>query len=67
MRVRPSALMPRARKLLAMNPPSGRPRTEFRPMGSAATAQPTQVSAGGVFPASTSNTSIDSRLPCATT
>ena len=58
---------PRGRKLLAMKPPSGRPRTELRPIGSGATAQPIHVSTGVAPRVSTSNTSIDSRLPWPTT
>ena len=50
-----------------MNPPSGRPRTELRPIGSGAIAQPIQVRLGVAGRVSISNTSIDSRLPWPTT
>ena len=40
--------MLRARKSVAMKPPSGNATTSFRPMGSGATAHPIQVSAGGL-------------------
>src|SRR5678815_1781898 len=46
MRVRTAASTPRAMKFVVTNPPSGNPTTEFRPIGSGATAQPTQVSVG---------------------
>src|SRR5688572_31118111 len=59
--------LPRGRKFVAMNPPSGSPLTEFKPIGSGATAHPIQVSAGVVGRASSSNTSTDSRPPCTTT
>ena len=67
MRSRASGEMLRARKLVAMKPPSGRPRTELRPMGSGAIAQPIQVRTGVAGRVSISNTSIDSRLPWPTT
>src|SRR5206468_531812 len=54
---------PRARKFVPMKPPSGRATTEFRPIGSGATAHPIQVNAGGFERASTSKASIDSLLP----
>ena len=44
---------------MAMNPPSGSPRTELRPIGSGATAQPIHVSVGVCGFASSSNTSTD--------
>jgi hypothetical protein len=47
--------------LVATKPPSGEPRTEFSPIGSGATTQPIQVTAGVVGLVSISNTSIDSR------
>ncbi len=57
----------RGRKFVVMKPPSGRPRTEFRPIGSGAMAQPIQVTAGISGRVSTSSTSIDSRAPWPTT
>ena len=38
--------LPRGRKLVAMKPPSSSHRTELRPIGSGATAQPIQVNVG---------------------
>ena len=54
---------PRGRKFDVAKPPSGSATMELRPIGSGATAQPTQVNAGGFAVASNSKTSIDSRLP----
>ena len=48
--------VPRGRKFVAMNPPSSSQRTEFRPIGSGATAQPIQVSVGVCGRASSVNT-----------
>src|SRR5205807_9948358 len=62
-RVRAAASLPRGEKFVVMNPPSGRPATEFKPMGSGATAHPIQVNVGGLGRASNSKTSIDSLLP----
>ena len=67
MRSRASGVMLRARKFVAMNPPSGRPRTELRPIGSGAMAQPIQVTAGVAGRVSISKTSTDSRVPWPTT
>src|ERR1700730_18124268 len=52
-----------ARVFVAAKPPSGRATTALNVWVESAGAQPTQVSDGGVAPASTSNTSIDSRVP----
>ncbi len=60
---RAAGVPPRARKFVAMNPPSGSARTELRPIGSGAIAQPVQVKVGVVDRVSTSNTSMDSRAP----
>jgi hypothetical protein len=62
-----SGVPPRGRKLVVMKPPSGKPRTEFNPIGSGAMTQPTQVTTGIAGAVSTWNTSIDSRPPCPTT
>src|SRR5215468_2689333 len=62
-RVRAAASLPRGEKFVVMNPPSLRPTTEFRPIGSGATAHPTQVNVGGFGRASNSKTSIDSLSP----
>ena len=50
-----------------MKPPSGRPRTELRPIGSGAITQPIQVTIGVDGLVSISNTSTDSRVPWPTT
>src|SRR5712691_11066211 len=60
---RPAASAPRGEKFVVTNPPSGRPTTEFSPIGSGATAHPIQVNVGGFGRASSSKTSIDSLLP----
>src|ERR1700724_566729 len=62
-RSRAAASPSRGRKLLVKNPPSERPTTEFKPIGSGATAQPIQANVGGLRRASNSKTSIDSLLP----
>src|SRR5207253_1851562 len=54
---------PRARKSVPIKPPFGKGTTEFSPIGSGATAHPIHVSDGILPRASTSNTSMDSRLP----
>src|SRR5437763_16761560 len=64
---RPAASAPRGKKFVVTNPPSGRPTTEFNPIGSGATAHPIHVNAGGRDRASSSKTSIDSRVPWCTT
>src|SRR5713101_8446182 len=65
--LRPAASELRGEKFVVTNPPSGRPTTEFRPIGSGATAQPIQVNVGGRERPSSSKTSIDSRVPWCTT
>src|SRR5262245_61199210 len=62
-RVRAAASLPRGEKFVVMKPPSFRPTTEFKPMGSGATAHPIQVNVGGLCRASNSKTSIDSLSP----
>src|SRR5438094_6093624 len=62
-RARAAASPFRGEKLLVMNPPSGRPTTEFKPIGSGATAHPIQVNVGGLGRASNSKTSIDALSP----
>src|SRR2546429_669389 len=62
-RVRAAASLPRGEKFVVMKPPSGRPMTEFKPMGSGATAHPIHVNVGGLERASNSKTSIDSLSP----
>ena len=46
MRCVASRVLSRGRKFVVMKPPSGKPRTELRPMGSGATTQPSQVTTG---------------------
>ena len=58
-----AASLTRGMKFVAMNPPSARPTTEFKPTGSGATAHPVQVTVGGWERAFNSNTSMDSRSP----
>jgi hypothetical protein len=67
MRCVASGELSRGRKFVVMNPPSGSPRTEFKPIGSGATAQPSQVATGVSGLVSSSKTSIDSRAPWPTT
>src|ERR1700704_2298646 len=45
--VRAAASWPRGEKFVVTKPPSGKPTTELRPIGSGATAHPVQVSTGG--------------------
>src|SRR5438046_6989612 len=66
-RARAAASPFRGEKLLVMNPPSGRPTTEFKPIGSGATAHPIQFNVGGLCRESKSKTSIDSLSTCCTT
>src|ERR1700704_4203929 len=51
-RSRGATSVPRGRKLVVINPPSDRPTTEFKPIGSGATAHPIQVNAGALDRAS---------------
>src|SRR6266849_5152804 len=59
----PAASLPRGEKFVVINPPSARPTTEFKPIGSGATAHPIQVNVGALGRASNSKTSIDSLSP----
>src|SRR5579863_4719690 len=59
----PAASLPRGEKFVVINPPSARPTTEFKPIGSGATAHPIHVNAGGLERALSSKTSIDSLSP----
>src|SRR5437867_9853346 len=62
-RARAAASLPRGEKFVVMNPPSGRPTTEFKPIGSGATAHPIHVNVGCLGRPSNSKTSIDSLSP----
>src|SRR6266446_4341834 len=46
-RARAAASLPRGEKFEVINPPSAKPITEFKPIGSGATAHPIQVNVGG--------------------
>jgi hypothetical protein len=60
---RSAALLPRGEKFVVINPPSAKPTTEFKPIGSGATAHKIQVNVGGLGRASNSKPSIDSLSP----
>src|SRR5215469_5574615 len=62
-RSRAAASPPRGKKLVVINPPSDRPTTEFKPIGSGATAHPIHINVGTFGRASNLKTSIDSRSP----
>src|SRR5438309_6977162 len=62
-RARAAASLPRGEKFVVINPPSARPTTEFKPIGSGAIAHPIQVNVGSFGRESNSNTSIDSLSP----
>src|SRR6202049_4777052 len=47
-RSRAAASVPRGKKFVVINPPSDRPTTEFKPIGSGATAHPIQVNVGAL-------------------
>ena len=59
----PLPISPSMRGAVVANPPPGSAATAFSTAPSGATAQPIQVNAGDGCPASSSNTSIDSRNP----
>src|SRR6516225_8323478 len=54
----PAASLPRDKKFVVINPPSAKPTTEFKPIGSGATAHKIQVNVDGLGRASNSKPSI---------